>query len=90
MSDRKTLHISDDLEARLRDIASRSGHTVDELADAVLSAHADAQERGSLEKAEDERRWQRYLETGLTVSLESVRRKLHTLAVDAAGSAESR
>jgi len=90
MSDRKTLHISEDLEARLSPIAGQSGHTLDELADAVLRAHADEQERGSLEKAEDERRWQRYLETGQTVSLDTVRRKLHTLADDATGSAETR
>jgi predicted transcriptional regulator len=88
MSDQKTLHISSDLEARLDAIARHTGQTVEELADTVLRAHADAQERDTQEEAEDERRWQRYLETGQSVSLDTVRGKLSTLADQAAKSAD--
>lgn len=41
-----------------------------------------------IEKAEDERRWQRYLETGQTVSLDMIRGKLHTLSDQAAQQVE--
>ena len=83
MSNPKPLQIAEDVKVRLSALADKSGHTVDELADAVLRAHVDEQERAIIEVAEDERRWQRYLETGQTVSLESVRGKLHTLANEA-------
>lgn len=89
MSDQKTLHISGDLEARLGAIARHTGQTIEELADTVLRAHADAQEQGTQEEAEDEHRWQRYLETGQTVSVETVRGKLHALADQAAKAADS-
>lgn len=90
MSDQKTLYISSDLEARLGEIAQHTGQTVDELADTVLRAHADAQERDrdSQEEAEDERRWQRYLATGQSVSLEEVRSKLRARTDEAAKALE--
>lgn len=83
MSSRKQIDIAEDLKIRLGALASESGHTVEEMADQVLRSHVDAHERAIIEKAEDERRWQRYLESGQTISLDSLRGKLHTLAQDA-------
>ena len=60
-----------------------------DLAESVLRAHADEQERLIAELAEDEERWQRYLAGGKTVSFEDVRKKLHELAGEAAGKAQS-
>ncbi len=39
------------------------------------------------EQADDEQRWQRYLETGASVSFEAVRAKLRGLAAEAARAA---
>lgn len=89
MSNQKPLHIAEDLEARLSILASKDGHTLEELADSILREHADSQERAIIEKTEDERRWQRYLESGQTISLDTVRGKLHTLAQQAAFQSES-
>ena len=89
MSNHKPLKISENLEARLTALARQTGHTLDELATSVLKAHADARERDLLEQTDDERRWQRYLETGQTLSLDRVRKKLHRLADQAARTVES-
>jgi len=56
---------------------------VSELAEEVLRAHADEQERLHADLAEDEARWQRYLKTGQTVAAETVRRRLQVLAAEA-------
>lgn len=87
MSDvnRTAVHIDPDLSARLATLAARSGRTLDELAQAILRDHADTAERGAEEHADDERRWQRYLQTGECVSSEAVQSRLRQLADDAAG-----
>lgn len=86
MSDSKndTVHIDPALKARLAALASRSGRTLDELAQSVLRSHADEQERGAAEYAEDEQRWQRYLQSGQSVPFETVRSRLQKLAGEAA------
>ena len=84
----QTLKLDSELQARLAVLASRAGVSVDALAEAVLRAHADEQERLISELAEDEERWQRYIAGGQTVSFEIVRGKLRKLAGEAARKAE--
>jgi len=84
----ESLHLAPELQVRLRVLAAKSGRTLEELAENILRAHADEQERVVAERQEDEQRWQRYLETGQTISLDSVRGKLHTLAGQSATKAE--
>lgn len=83
----KSLHLAPDLQVRLSVLASKSGYTLDELAENVLRSHVDEQEKEILEQAEDERRWQRYLDTGRSVALDTVRGRLHRLADEAGRSA---
>lgn len=82
------LHLAPDLQVRLSVLVSKSGYTLDELAENVLRSHVDEQEREIVEQAEDERRWLRYLETGRSVALDTVCGKLHRLADEADHSAE--
>ena len=86
MTDSKndTLEIDPDLKIRLAALASRSGQSFTELAQNVLRSHADKQERDMTEYAEDEQRWQRYLETGESIPFENIRAKLQGLAAEAA------
>lgn len=83
-SDNDTLHIDPALKARLAALANRSGRTLDDLAQSVLRSHADEQERTAAEYAEDEQRWQRYLQTGQSVPFQTVRSRLQKLAGAAA------
>ncbi|MCP4380935.1 MAG: hypothetical protein GY798_05855 [Hyphomicrobiales bacterium] len=83
-----TLQLSRALRTRLESLAAQSGLSFSELAEAVLSAHADAQERRQAEAAEDDARWQRYAEDGQTIPFETIRDKLHGLAARAAQKAE--
>ena len=86
MSDPKddTLELDPDLKARLAALAARSGQTLPELAEAVLRRHADEQERTVAEYANDEQRWQRYLQTGQSVPFQTVQARLRKLAGEAA------
>jgi predicted transcriptional regulator len=86
MTDSKnnTLEIDTDLKVRLAALASRSGQSFAELAQDILRTHADEQERTIIEYAEDEQRWQRYLETGKTIPFEKIRSKLQGLSAEAA------
>lgn len=77
------LQLTDDLQARLNSLAAKTGRSSDELAEDILREHIERTEREISEAAEDEARWQRYLETGQTVPLDSIRGKLHTLAAQA-------
>ena len=83
-SESSSVTIDPDLKVRLVALASRSGQTLDELTQIVLRRHADEQERIATEYAEDEKRWQRYLQTGQSVPIQVVRSKLQTLAGKAA------
>lgn len=78
------LEIDPNLRARLEALASRSGMSLETLAQSVLLAHADEQERLADELAEDEERWQQYLATGQSIPFETVREKLRSLAAAAA------
>ena len=82
------LNLDPDLVVRLTALAARSGLSLAGLAESVLRAHADEQERTLGELAEDEARWQRYLAGGQTIPFERVREKLHRLAAEAARKAE--
>jgi len=82
------LNIDPNLEVRLSALAAREGYTVSEFAERLLRAHADQAEREITEYAEDERRWQKYLETGTAVSFDTVRNKLRHLAAEAAHKVE--
>lgn len=86
MSDRsnETLTIDPHLKGRLTALASRSGCTYAELAENILRRHADEQERLISEYTEDEERWQRYLQSGKSISFEKMRNRLRQLAADAA------
>ena len=83
-SESSNVTIDPDLKIRLVALASRSGLTLDELTQTVLRRHAEEQERIAAEYAEDEKRWQRYLQTGQSVPFQAVRSRLKTLAVEAA------
>lgn len=87
---RLALSLEPELEARLTALARRSGMSLADLAQSVLRAHADEQERVVEEFAEDEQRWQRYLAGGQTIPFDSVRGRLQKLVADAARKAEPR
>ena len=78
------LHLDPSLQARLAALAERRGSTLSEFAEEVLRSHADEAEHALSETAEDERRWQRFLESGASVPFEKVRGKLRRLAAEAA------
>ena len=91
MADTKTdppLTLDPELQARLTALAARSDMSLADLAESVLRAHADEQERLIDELAEDEERWQRYLAGGQSIPFQTVRRKLHRLAAEAAQKVE--
>ena len=91
MADAKSnfpLDLDPELQARLSDLATRAGVSVAGIAESVLRAHVDEQERMNDELNEDEQRWQRYLAGGQTIPFEAVRGKLHKLAWEAAQKAE--
>ena len=79
-NDDSTLTIDPDLRERLESLADRSGTSIDDLVNAVLSAHADQQEHLLNELAEDEERWQQYLASGRSIPVESVRTRLRSFA----------
>ena len=78
------LEIDAHLKNRLSALASKSGRSFTEFTESILRSHADDHERLAAEYEEDERRWQRYLSKGHTVSLTEMRSKLSTLALQAA------
>lgn len=78
------LEIDPHLHARLGALARRSGASLSDLAESVLRSYVDAAERALGEEEEDERRWQRYLETGASIPAETVQSKLRRLAAEAA------
>ena len=79
-----TLYIDADLMVRIKALASKSGRSFADMAESILRSHADKEDRKLLERAEDEKRWQRYLSEGQTVPFETVRHKLRGLASEAA------
>ncbi len=86
---KKPLQIDFDLEARLSVLAARSGMSTTALAEDILRSHADEQERLISEYTEDDKRWQRYLETGETVSASDIQNKLRKLAKEATMKADT-
>lgn len=80
----ETLMIDSALRSRLTALAEREGASFPEFAERLLRSHADEAERAIVERAEDEQRWQRYIETGAAVPFETVRSKLAHLAGQAA------
>ena len=83
-----TVSIDPALQVRLSTLASRSGLSVDELAGRVLADHVENAERSSAEYAEDDARWQRYLESGTVVPAQAIRSKLRNYAAQAAAQPE--
>lgn len=79
------LHIASDLHDRLEALAERQGISLEALAERVLAAHAEAEERALGEEVDDEARWQRYLESGEALPFDAVRRRVRDLARQAAG-----
>ncbi|OWV80273.1 hypothetical protein ATY77_26005 [Rhizobium sp. R634] len=79
------LEIDPQLQARLGVLAKRQGASLADFTESVLRSYADEAERAISEHAEDESRWQRYVETGTSVPFETIRAKLRGLAADAAG-----
>jgi predicted transcriptional regulator len=77
------LEIDAHLQARLSALAKKKGTSLADFAESVLRSYADEVERAISEYAEDESRWQRYLETGASVPFESVRAKLRGLVAEA-------
>ena len=65
-------------------MAEENGTSPSNLAQDIISAHIARQE----EYAEDERRWQRYKETGEHLTHEEFRAELHKLANEARELAE--
>ena len=83
-----SLEIDPHLQVRLGVLAKQRGASLADLAESVLRNYADEAERAIIEEADDEGRWQSYLETGASVPFETVRAKLRGLAADAARNAE--
>lgn len=79
-----TIEIDADLKARLTLLASKSGRSFMDLTEGILRTHADQLEYTADQYADDEQRWQRYLETGKAIAFEDIRTKLQSLASEAA------
>jgi len=79
----KTLSINADLGQRLTEKAVKAGRTPDALAADILQAHLDADTIDVQDIAEDDMRWQRYKESGHSVSQEAIRGKLRRYAAEA-------
>lgn len=78
--DTKSVKIDADLQSRLTMIAERQGYSFNELAESILRMHADRLEHEINEYADDDERWQRYVESGAAISFDSIRSKLQILA----------
>ncbi|MCI5047413.1 MAG: hypothetical protein MRY59_07910 [Aquisalinus sp.] len=90
ISETNALTIDPTLQVRLSALAEREGFSIAEMAEKILRAHLDDAERHIVIDEEDERRWQKYLETGVSVPFETVRSKVQRLAANAAAQAESK
>lgn len=80
----KSLDIDPNVYVRLNELAEQKGETFEQLAARILQDAVDDLERDAIEHAEDERRWQNYLESGTTIPFDAVRGKLQRLAARAA------
>ncbi|MEI1250443.1 hypothetical protein [Rhizobium aouanii] len=69
-------------------LAEKQGASLADFAEGVQRSYADEAERKISEQAEDEGRWQRYLETGASVPFETVRARLRGFAAEAARKAD--
>lgn len=78
-----TVIIPKELEKRLAAIAHTRHIPLDSLTTEALKNYVEEQEHFQHEKAEDEARWQRYLRTGESISLEKMSKKLQILAQQA-------
>ena len=78
----RPLEIDPHLQARLGVLAKKQGASLADFAESVLRSYADEAERAISERAEDEGRWQRYLETGVSVPFERVRAKLRDFVAE--------
>ncbi|RXT28997.1 hypothetical protein B5P46_09695 [Rhizobium leguminosarum] len=77
------LEIDPHLQARLGVLAEKQGASLADFTESVLRSYTDESERTISEQAEDEGRWQRYLETGVSVPFETVRARLRGFAAEA-------
>lgn len=84
-----SLPLDDKLHDGLAAIAREKGQTIEELAGKILRHHIDSVERDAAEYAEDEQRWQNYLESGHSVPFDVVRGRLHALSQEAAAKVET-
>ncbi|MEI1284859.1 hypothetical protein V8P77_21875 [Rhizobium sp. 1AS14I] len=82
------LELDPHLQARLGVLAEKQGASLADFAEGVQRSYADEAERKISEQAEDEGRWQRYLETGASVPFETVRARLRGFAAEAARKAD--
>ena len=83
----KTLSIDAELGQRLAEEAVKSGCTPDALAADILQAHFAANTTGLQDLEDDDLRWQRYKESGHSVSQDAIRSKLRRYAAEAASKA---
>lgn len=84
----QTVSADEKLQQRLLALAEEAGETLEAFTEKLLTAYADDIERTRAERAEDERRWQRFVESGSSVSFDQVRGKLRGLAAEAAARSE--
>jgi hypothetical protein len=89
-SNQMTLNVDAELAERLAREAARLGLTTEAHIADILKSHLDEQAARAVGIEEDDRRWQRYRETGQTVSEANVRHKLQRFADDAQLKANSR
>ncbi len=83
------IEIEETLEKRLAALAGE-GRSASDLANDVLRAYAEeVEEFAHVATAEDERRWQRYLETGEAISFDEIKTELKSLAARSASKAKA-
>ena len=78
-----TVIIPEELEQRLAAIADAKHIPLDSLTEEALKDYVEEQEQYDRDRTEDETRWQRYLTTDESISLEKMSKKLQTLAQQA-------
>ena len=87
---KRPLEIDPHLQARLGALTKRRGASLEDLAESVQRSYTDETEHAITEQADNEKRWQRYLETDVSALFNTVRTRLRGLAADAGRCADPR
>lgn len=90
MSTTMGVKLDDETQARLRELGKVRKRSPHWLMKEAIDRYLDVEERYEREKAEDQARWDRYMETGIAIPHEEVMAKLDERAKQAREKAQAR